>query len=114
MVRADSSPVGLSDHRCSASWIEHRMASLQLRRIHCQFGFGLCHRVSGPSHHDAHLTLRCGFKSTNAGSRRIIWFSAFVVGAFMSPPDPLSLFLVALPIIVLFEAALLFDAFRTT
>jgi sec-independent protein translocase protein TatC len=49
-----------------------------------------------------------------AGSRRIIWFGAFVVGAFMSPPDPLSLFLVALPIIVLFEAALLFDAITTT
>jgi Sec-independent protein secretion pathway component TatC len=62
------------------------------------------------------LILRSGAvsRAQMAGSRRIIWFSAFVVGAFMSPPDPLSLFLVALPIIVLFEAALLFDAFRTT
>ena len=48
-----------------------------------------------------------------AGARRIIWFSAFVVGAFMSPPDPLSLFLVALPIIVLFEVALMVDRLRT-
>jgi sec-independent protein translocase protein TatC len=62
------------------------------------------------------LILRSGVASRAqlAGSRRIIWFGAFVVGAFMSPPDPLSLFLVALPIIVLFEAALLFDAITTT
>ncbi|MBL6806647.1 MAG: twin-arginine translocase subunit TatC [Candidatus Poseidonia sp.] len=42
-------------------------------------------------------------------SRRIIWFSSFVLGAFLSPPDPLSLFLVALPVILLFELALLYD-----
>ena len=42
--------------------------------------------------------------------RRHIWFTAFVLGAFLSPPDPLSLFLVALPVIVLFEAALILDA----
>jgi sec-independent protein translocase protein TatC len=42
--------------------------------------------------------------------RRHIWFSAFVLGAFLSPPDPLSLFLVAMPVIVLFEAALLVDS----
>ena len=61
------------------------------------------------------LILRSGAVSRQqmAGSRRIIWFSAFVVGAFMSPPDQLSLFLVAIPIIVLFEAALLIDRFRT-
>ena len=38
-----------------------------------------------------------------------IWFGAFVLGAFMSPPDPLSLFLVALPVIFLFEAAMMWD-----
>ncbi|RJU96901.1 MAG: hypothetical protein DWC04_06745, partial [Candidatus Poseidoniales archaeon] len=42
--------------------------------------------------------------------RRHIWFSAFVLGAFLSPPDPLSLFLVAMPVILLFEAALIIDA----
>jgi len=42
-------------------------------------------------------------------SRRGIWFGAFVLGAFISPPDPLSLFLVAVPVIVLFEAAVLLD-----
>ncbi len=43
--------------------------------------------------------------------RRHIWFSAFLLGAFLSPPDPLSLFLVAMPVIVLFEAALILDTF---
>ena len=47
-----------------------------------------------------------------AASRRLIWFGAFVLGAFMSPPDPLSLFLVALPVIFLFEIALFLDRFR--
>ena len=46
-----------------------------------------------------------------AASRRVIWFGAFVLGAFMSPPDPLSLFLVAMPIILLFEAAMVVDRF---
>ena len=60
------------------------------------------------------LILRSGAvnREQMVGARRIIWFSAFVVGAFMSPPDPLSLFLVALPIIILFEAALLVDRLR--
>lgn len=43
--------------------------------------------------------------------RRHIWFITFVLGAAFSPPDPLSLFLVSLPIILLFEAALLWDKF---
>ena len=43
--------------------------------------------------------------------RRHIWFSSFVVGALFSPPDPLSLFLVAVPIILLFEIALVIDTF---
>ena len=41
--------------------------------------------------------------------RRHIWFITFVLGAAFSPPDPLSLFLVAVPIIFLFEAALFWD-----
>jgi sec-independent protein translocase protein TatC len=39
--------------------------------------------------------------------RKHIWFAAFVMGAIFSPPDPLSLFLVSLPVILLFETALL-------
>lgn len=46
--------------------------------------------------------------------RRHIWFTAFVLGAFLSPPDPLSLFLVAMPVIILFEFALVFDAVTRT
>lgn len=41
--------------------------------------------------------------------RRGIWFGAFVMGALMSPPDPLSLFLVAMPVVVLFEFAMAID-----
>jgi len=57
------------------------------------------------------LVLRSGMATHQqlAASRRIIWFGAFVLGAFMSPPDPLSLFLVALPVIFLFEVAMLWD-----
>ena len=59
------------------------------------------------------LLLRSGAVSREqfAASRRMIWFGAFVLGAFMSPPDPLSLFLVAMPIIVLFEVAMVVDRF---
>ncbi len=41
--------------------------------------------------------------------RRHLWFSSIVVGAMLSPPDPLSLALIAAPMIVLFEFALLID-----
>ena len=57
------------------------------------------------------LILRSGVVSRQqmAASRRVVWFGAFVLGALMSPPDPLSLFLVAMPILLLFEAALAVD-----
>ena len=42
--------------------------------------------------------------------RRHIWFATFVLGAAFSPPDPLSLFLVAVPIILLFEAAIFWSS----
>ena len=53
------------------------------------------------------LALRTGLaeRQTLTTYRRHIWFSAFVMGAMLSPPDPLSLFLVAMPVIVLFELA---------
>jgi len=41
--------------------------------------------------------------------RRHVWFSAVVLGAILSPPDPLSMILVAAPMLILFELALLFD-----
>lgn len=54
------------------------------------------------------LALRIGLVEppTLAAYRKHIWFSAFVMGAIFSPPDPLSLFLVSLPVILLFETAL--------
>ena len=42
--------------------------------------------------------------------RRHLWFVSIVAGAMLSPPDPLSLALIAAPMIVLFEVALLLDA----
>jgi len=58
------------------------------------------------------LVLRMGVleRSQIRGYRRHIWFTAFILGAFLSPPDPLSLFLVALPVVVLFELALIIDS----
>ena len=41
--------------------------------------------------------------------RKHIWFATFVLGAAFSPPDPLSLFLVSIPIILLFETAIVWD-----
>ena len=41
--------------------------------------------------------------------RRHIWFSAVVLGALLSPPDPLSLGLIAAPMVILFELSLLVD-----
>ncbi len=57
------------------------------------------------------LSLQSGAvdRATLLAYRRHIWFTTFVLGAAFSPPDPLSLFLVSLPIILLFEAALTWD-----
>ena len=43
-------------------------------------------------------------------NRSLIWFSALFLGALISPPDPISLFLVGGPILVLIELALLYDS----
>lgn len=43
-------------------------------------------------------------------NRSVIWFSALFLGALISPPDPISLFLVGGPILVLIELALLYDS----
>ena len=57
------------------------------------------------------LSLQTGAvdRATLLAYRRHIWFITFVLGAAFSPPDPLSLFLVSLPIILLFEAALIWN-----
>ncbi len=57
------------------------------------------------------LTLRFGIATRQQITqyRKHIWFTAFVLGAFLSPPDPLSLFLVAMPVVLLFELAIIID-----
>ena len=59
------------------------------------------------------LCLRFGLTSPSQIRlyRKHIWFAAFVLGAFLSPPDPVSLFLVAMPVVILFETALMLDKF---
>ena len=42
-------------------------------------------------------------------NRGLIWFSALFIGALISPPDPVSLFLVGGPMLVLLELALLYE-----
>ena len=42
-------------------------------------------------------------------NREVLWFAALAFGALLSPPDPLSLFLVGGPVLVLLEAALVID-----
>jgi sec-independent protein translocase protein TatC len=58
------------------------------------------------------LTLKSGAvdRVTLLSYRKHIWFVTFVLGAAFSPPDPLSLFLVSIPIILLFEAAIIWDS----
>jgi len=57
------------------------------------------------------ISLRGGLveKSVLTRYRRHLWFTSIVAGAMLSPPDPLSLALIAAPMIVLFEVALLLD-----
>ena len=47
-------------------------------------------------------------------NRGALWFLGMSFGAFLSPPDPLSMFLVAGPILVLVELALMFDSLTRT
>ena len=58
----------------------------------------------------AEMKARLVRRATVRSYRRHIWFSAFILGAFLSPPDPLSLFLVAMPVVILFEIAIVIDA----
>jgi len=61
------------------------------------------------------MLLRNGIISRNIiiENRGVIWFSAIVLGALLSPPDPLSMFLVGGPMILLLEVALVFDKIRS-
>ena len=42
-------------------------------------------------------------------NRTVLWFSALAIGAFLSPPDPLSMFLVGGPVVVLLEIAIILE-----
>jgi sec-independent protein translocase protein TatC len=53
-------------------------------------------------------------RSSLIENRGIIWFAALLVGAILSPPDPISMFLVGGPIVLLLEVALLIDKLFTT
>ena len=50
-----------------------------------------------------------GFVYGHSRDLGMIWFIAILLGAALSPPDPLSMFLVGGPIILLLEIALLVD-----
>jgi sec-independent protein translocase protein TatC len=58
------------------------------------------------------LLLRSGAinRDSIVENRGLIWFAALFLGALISPPDPISLFLVGGPMLVLLEAALLYDS----
>lgn len=57
------------------------------------------------------VALRTGVleRAQLSAHRRHLWFAAVVLGAVLSPPDPVSLLLVALPMVILFELSMLFD-----
>lgn len=48
-------------------------------------------------------------RSSVTQNREVLWFAALAFGALLSPPDPLSLFLVGGPVLVLIEVALVID-----
>ena len=52
-------------------------------------------------------------RSSLIENRVIIWFAALLVGAILSPPDPISMFLVGGPIVLLLEVALMIDKIFT-
>ncbi|MDP6213138.1 MAG: twin-arginine translocase subunit TatC [Candidatus Thalassarchaeaceae archaeon] len=59
------------------------------------------------------LLIRSGLVESRAivENRGAIWFAALFLGALISPPDPISLFLVGGPMLVLLEAALLYERY---
>ena len=48
-------------------------------------------------------------RKTVTDNRSFLWFGAAVFGAFVSPPDPLSMFLIGGPMLVILEVALLLE-----
>ena len=98
-LHADASSVGLTANWQLAAWIGF-IAGLCLGSV---VGFQVPLLTL--------LALRGGLveRSMLTGYRRHIFLVTFIVGALLSPPDPLSMLLVAGPMIILFEVALLLD-----
>ena len=57
------------------------------------------------------LLLRSGAisRSSIVENRGLIWFAALFIGALISPPDPISLFLVGGPLLALLELTIFYD-----
>ena len=57
------------------------------------------------------ILIRAGLldRNTVTDNRSFLWFAAAVFGAFVSPPDPLSMFLIGGPMLVILEIALLLE-----
>ena len=57
------------------------------------------------------LLLRSGAisRSSIVDNRGLIWFAALFIGALISPPDPISLFLVGGPLLALLELTIFYD-----
>jgi len=57
------------------------------------------------------ILIRAGLleRKTVTDNRPFLWFAAAVFGAFVSPPDPLSMFLIGGPMLVILEIALLLE-----
>ena len=59
----------------------------------------------------AFMMIRAGFLTSEliTDNRSLLWFSALAAGAFLSPPDPLSMFLVGGPVVILMEFAIILE-----
>jgi sec-independent protein translocase protein TatC len=57
------------------------------------------------------ILIRAGLldRNTVTDNRSFLWFAAAVFGAFVSPPDPLSMFLIGGPMLVILEIALFLE-----
>ena len=98
-LHADAASVGLTANWQLAAWIGF-IAGLCLGSV---VGFQVPLLTL--------LALRGGLveRALLTNYRRHIFLAAFIVGALLSPPDPLSMLLVAGPMVILFEFALLLD-----
>mgnify|MGYP001160791663 FL=1 len=59
----------------------------------------------------AFVMIRSGILSPDSivRNRSLLWFFALAAGAFLSPPDPLSMFLVGGPVVVLMELSIILE-----